>query len=159
MELGVRRDYAQDGYRALMPDGDAIEAVSLTCFRAEFSCLATVLQYSRIRLHRAETLEEADFLLTATGATVLLSDVLFLDGAWHEALRMAADTRPLTGCVVVTERADWPLAVDVYPFGGCGVLGKPVDPIEAIRLIRTVDQAARDRRFLWRQYALLPVDR
>jgi DNA-binding NarL/FixJ family response regulator len=140
------------------PPGDTIEAVFLTCFRTECLFLSTVLQYSRIRVHRAETLEEADFLLTATGGTVLLSDLLFLDGAWHDALRMAAETHPLTGCLVVAERTDWHLLEELYMLGGCGALWKPVDATEAIHLIRTVDQAARDRRFVW-EHPVVAVER
>jgi DNA-binding NtrC family response regulator len=141
------------------PPGEVIEAVFLTCFRTEFSLLATVLQYSRIRAHRAETLEEADFLLTASGGTVLVSDLTFLDGTWRDALGMAADTHPLTGCLLLAERTDCPAAGELYKLGGCGALLKPVDCMEAIRLIRTVDQAARDRRYLWSQHSVTALHR
>jgi hypothetical protein len=141
------------------PAGDTIEAVWVTCFRSEFSALATVLQYSRIRLRRAETLEDADFMMTASGATVLLADPLFLDGGWPEALAMARESHPVAACLVVVEPDGWPRLAEVYTLGGCGILPKPVDPIEAIGVIRTADQAARDRRFFRRHCALLPVNR
>jgi len=52
-----------------------IECVFLTCLQSDFSFLSTVLYYSGIRMHRADTLEEADFLLTVTSSTVFLSDI------------------------------------------------------------------------------------
>jgi hypothetical protein len=137
---------------------EAIEAVFLTCFRNEYVFLATVLQYSRIRMHRAETLEEADFLLTVSGSTVLLTDALFLDGTWRDALRMAAEMHPFTGCLVVADAADWRSLGDLYALGGCGALEKPADPIVAIRLIRTVDEAARNRRFIWCHQSMAEVE-
>ena len=60
---------------------NGIDCVFLTCFASEFSFLALVLRYSQIRLHRAETLEEADFLLLAIGATAFLTDVTFQCGS------------------------------------------------------------------------------
>jgi hypothetical protein len=50
---------------------------------------------------------------------------------------------------VVAERTDAPALGELYNRGSCGALWKPVDCIEAIRMIRTVDQAARDRRYVW----------
>jgi hypothetical protein len=133
-----------------MPEltSSGIDVVFLTCFRAELSSLALIVQYSSIRLHRAETLEEADFLMLATGATVLVSDLLFLDGTWRDALRMAAEVHPLVGSMVTADPEDWPQVADLYRCGGCSILWKPVDCLSAIDQIRTVDQAARDRRFV-----------
>ncbi len=122
-----------------------IECVALTCFTSEFSTWATILGYSRIRLHRAETLEEADFCLTATGATVLLTDVTFLDGTWRDALCMAADKHPLAAALVVADAVDGSVLADAYTRGACGVLWKPIDFITTIDWIRSVNQAARDR--------------
>jgi DNA-binding NtrC family response regulator len=122
-----------------------IECVALTCFTSEFSTWATILGYSGIRLHRAETLEEADFCLTATGATVLLTDVTFLDGTWRDALRMAAGTHPLVAALVVADAVDEAALADAYTRGACAVLWKPIDFIAAIEWIRTVNQAACDR--------------
>jgi DNA-binding NtrC family response regulator len=122
-----------------------IDCVYLTCFRSEFSVLAIILHYSSIRMHRAETLDEADFLLTVTGGTVLLSDVTFLDGSWHYALHMARQMHPLVASLVVADPVDWPSLTDVYDLGACGALWKPVDSTRAIHLIRTLHDAVRDR--------------
>jgi DNA-binding NtrC family response regulator len=124
---------------------ERIECVFLTCFAAEFSTLATVLQFSGIRAHRAETLEEADFYLTVTGATVLMTDVLFLDGNWRDALGMVAATHPLAAALVAADEVDWPFLSDAYRLGACGVLWKPINYAGAIESIRRLNQAARDR--------------
>jgi DNA-binding NtrC family response regulator len=126
---------------------ERIECVFLTCFRSDYSFLASVLQYSGIRMHRAETLEEADFLLTVTAGTAFLSDVTFPDGTWRDALAMVAEVHPLIPALVVADPVDRQFLTDAYPRGACGVLWKPIDFTEAIRLIRTVDEAAHDRAF------------
>ena len=133
-----------------VPSAHRIQCVYLTCFQPEFSILAITLQYSAIRLHRAETLEEADFLLTVTGSTVLLSDVTFLDGSWQDALLMAQEVHPLVASLVVAEPFDWPFLESAYARGACGTLDKPVDFIRAIQLIRTLHEAVRDRVSLLR---------
>jgi DNA-binding NtrC family response regulator len=136
---------------------ERIECVFLTCFRSDYSFLATVLQYSAIRMHRAETLDEADFLLTVTGATAFLSDVTFPDGTWRDALAMVAEVHPLTPALVVAEPVDSQFLPDVYRRGACGVLWKPIDFIQALGMIRTADQAARDRAFFRGEAGRLPA--
>jgi DNA-binding NtrC family response regulator len=126
----------------------AIDCVFLTCFRSEFSLLATVLQYSGIRMHRAETLEEADFFLTVTSATAFLSDVNFLDGTWRDALDMAAEMHPLAAALIVADPVDGRFLEDASARGACGLLWKPLGFMEAIEWIRALDQAARDRAIL-----------
>lgn len=127
-----------------------IDCVYLTCFRSDFSFLATVLYYSRIRLHRAETLEEADFLLTVTLSTVLLSEMTFLDGSWREALRMTCEVHPHVATLVVAEDVDRPYLPDsdAYASGACGILWKPLFNDRTVNLIRAVDEAAHNRMAL-----------
>jgi DNA-binding NarL/FixJ family response regulator len=125
-----------------------IDCVVLTCFATEFSFLALVLQYSYIRLHRAETVDQADFLLLATGATSFLTDVTFLDGTWCDALRICAENHPLVASVIVADPVDHPYLGDAYARGACGVLWKPVDLVAATEMIRALHQAAVDRKVL-----------
>lgn len=127
---------------------DRIQCVFLTCFRSDYSFLASVLQYSGIRMHRAETLDEADFLLTVTGGTVFLSDVTFPDGTWRHALAMIAEVHPLVPALVVADPVDERFLRDADRHGACGVLWKPFDFTEVTRMIRTADQAAHDRALL-----------
>lgn len=128
-----------------VPGENRIDCVYLTCFRSEFSVLAITVQYSGIRLHRAETLEEADFLLTVTGGTVLLTDVAFLDGSWRDALIMAREVHPLAASSIVADSADWPFLEDAYERGACAAIPKPIELTGAIHLIRTLHEAARNR--------------
>jgi DNA-binding NtrC family response regulator len=124
---------------------DRIECVYLTCFRSEFSLLATVLQYSRIRMMRADSLDEADFMLTVTGAGTFLCDVTFADGTWRDALYMAAQTHHHTASLIVADPVDEPFLADAFTRGACAVLWKPFDFMQTIDRIRTLDQAAQDR--------------
>jgi DNA-binding NtrC family response regulator len=138
------------GFLPEAPAANRVECVYLTCFRSEFSTLALVLKYSGVQLHRADTLEEADFLLTASGGTVLLSDVAFLDGSWRDALLMVQTVHPLVAAMIVADAADWPSLADAYERGACGAQVKPVSFSGSIQMIRTLHQAALDRRSVFR---------
>jgi DNA-binding NtrC family response regulator len=135
-----------------------IDCVLLTCFASEFSFLSIILQYSHIRLHRAETVEQADFLLLVTDATAFLTDVTYLDGTWREALRMCSENHRRVPSVIVADPADQPFLGDAYVRGACGVLWKPVEVLAAIDMIRTVHQAARDRKALLAELRQYPLD-
>ena len=132
------------------PGDNRIECVFLTCFRSDFSFLATVLYYSRIRMHRAETLDEADFLLTVTSSTVLLSDMTFLDGSWREALHMVSEVHPHVAALVVADAVERPFLLDsdVYALGACGILWKPLWMDRVIDLIQTASESAESRAAL-----------
>lgn len=127
---------------------DRIGCVFLTCIRRDFSFLATILQYDGIRMHQAQTLDEADFLLTVTAGTVLLSDVRFLDGSWRDALLMASAVHPHVASMVVLEEGEHLSLSEAYSVGACAVLRKPIVFDQAIERIRVLDEAARDRAAL-----------
>jgi DNA-binding NtrC family response regulator len=78
---------------------------------------AVLLGYSGIRMHCADTIEKADFLLTVTGAKVLLSDSVFLDGTWYEAAEMLADVHSSATFVVVLDEAEKTLWADALQRG------------------------------------------
>ena len=62
-----------------------IDCVLLSSFRSEFTFLQNVFRPT-FRMHHAESTEQADFLLTATESTVLLSDAVFAGGSWRDAI-------------------------------------------------------------------------
>ena len=126
-------------------DRPGIHCVFLTCFLDEWRAIATLLQYGRIRSHRAETTDQADFLLTVTGSTVLLSDILFLDGSWADALRMCADLHPGIAPLVVAEPEDRAFASEALVHGAFGILWKPLSILRVQRLIQVADEAAHER--------------
>lgn len=127
----------------------AIDCVFLTCFDSDFYFLANVLLGST-RMHRAETLEQADFLLTVTEGTVLLTDVSFLDGFWHEAADMLAQFHPMVAFLVLADKMDRQFVSEAPSRGACGVLWKPLEWGRACRSIRTAHEASRDR-MIWQQ--------
>ena len=122
--------------------------VFITCFSHDFKFFQRMLSYSEIRLHRAETVDEADFLLTVTGSKVLISDSVFLDGSWVDALEMLSCVHPRSSFVVAADSVDVGFVGDAVDRGACAVLWKPLDWAQLMRLIRTVHEAALERRNL-----------
>jgi DNA-binding NtrC family response regulator len=125
-----------------------IHCILLTSFDAEFKFLANIFGLIGIRVHHAETLEQADFLLTVTGSTVLLSDVVFQEGSWQDALGVLTSFHPFVTMLVIADPVDTPFLQELFVRGACGVLWKPVEVSEARRLIHAVHEASRERRFL-----------
>jgi len=126
----------------------AIDCVVLTCFEGDFRLWATLFRFGGIRMIRAETLEEADFLLTVTGATVMLVDIVFLDGTWKDALSMAARSHPHVPAVVVAEKIDEPFVADAVSCGALCVFWKPIHLDRLTRMIRLAHEISEERA-LW----------
>jgi len=127
-----------------------IHCVVLSSFRSEFTFLQNVFRLTGLRMHHAESLDQADFLLTVTDSTVLLSDLVFEGGSWQAALGMLSDNHPLVPLLVIAEAVDWPYLKDLFERGACGVVWKPFDFDATRKLIHTVHEASRERR-LWLQ--------
>jgi DNA-binding NtrC family response regulator len=128
-----------------------IDCVVLTSFDSQFSFLRNVFRPSGIRMHHAESLEKADFLLTVTESTVLLADVTFVDGSWESALGLLRENYPLVTMLVIADRVDLPFLKDLFTRGACGVLWKPFDFEAARKRIRAVHEASKERRALAKQ--------
>jgi AmiR/NasT family two-component response regulator len=99
-------------------------------------------------MHHAESVDQADFLLTVTESTVLLSDVIFVDGFWRRALSVLGDSHPLVTMLVIADPVDRPFLRDLFNRGACGIVWKPFQFEEVRRLIRVVHEASRERRAL-----------
>ena len=125
--------------------GGRLHCVFITCFCHDIEFFQRLLLYSEIRLHRAETLDEADFLLTVTGSKVLISDTVFLDGSWVDALERLSLVHPRSSFVVAAEPVDLEFVGDAVDRGACAVLWKPLDLAQLMRVIRTVHEAALER--------------
>ena len=66
--------------------GDSsIHCVVLSSFRSDFSYLQNVFRLAGMRMKHAESLDQADFLLTVTESTALLADFCFEGGNWRDA--------------------------------------------------------------------------
>lgn len=125
--------------------GGAINCVYLTSFGAESTSLTTICRYSGIRLIRATDLGDADFLLTVTGATVFLCDVIFADGDWRDALAMAAARHASAAALIVADPVDRPFLAGAHTLWSCGIVWRPFDFIKAIDAVQIANQASRDR--------------
>jgi DNA-binding NtrC family response regulator len=123
-----------------------INCVLLSSFRSEFTFLRNVFRLAGLRIHHAESLDQADFLLTVTGSTVLLSDMVFENGSWQSALRLLKDHHPMVPMLVVAEPVDGPYLQDVFDEGAFGIVWKPFEFEDVRRQVRTVHEAALERR-------------
>jgi DNA-binding NtrC family response regulator len=125
-----------------------IDCVLLSSFASECSFLQNVFRPSGIRIHHAESLDQADFLLTVTGSTVLLSDVIFEGGYWQTALGLLRRSHPLVTMLVIADPVDRPFVEDVFAQGACGVIWKPFQFAPVTRQIRAGHEASKERRAL-----------
>jgi DNA-binding NtrC family response regulator len=138
-----------------------IDCVLLTCFESDFIFWEPFFRPVGIRMRRAQTLEEADFLLTVTDGTVLLMDVVFLDGSWDDALTMLARFHPLVASLVIADKVDGTFVSDALNHGAFGVLWKPIELDKLRRSIRSASEASEERS-LWRRDRsgiVVPLDR
>jgi DNA-binding NtrC family response regulator len=125
-----------------------VHCVFISCFPHDIEFFRRMLAYSEIRLHRAETLDEADFLLTVTASRVLISDTVFLDGSWADALEMLSRFHARSSFLVAADPIDAGFVRDAVNRGACAVLWKPLDWAHLTRWIRTVHEAALERSAL-----------
>jgi DNA-binding NtrC family response regulator len=109
-----------------------VDCVVLSCFEHEGEFFASLLGQARIHLHRASTLEMADFLLMATQATVLISDPAFLDGSWRDVLAMTARFHPSVATLICADPVDRERIAAAGDAGVLDVLWRPVE-IDTLR--------------------------
>ena len=123
----------------------AIESVFLTSFEGAYTYFANILRYSEIHMHHARSIEEADFLLTVTGSTVLLTDIIFTEGTWADVLAMALEIHPLVAALVVADDVDRDFVSEALNHGACGILWKRLGLDQTGRMIRAAHEAACER--------------
>ena len=133
-----------------------IDCVVLTSFDGEFTFLRNVFRPAGIRMHHAQTLEDANFLLAVTGSTVLATDVTFADGSWEYAVRLLTFSYPLVAMLVIADPVDRPFLSNLYPHGACGVIWKPFDFDQVRRRIRAAHEASRDRQAIIKERESAP---
>jgi DNA-binding NtrC family response regulator len=128
--------------------GSRADIVLLTAFDDEFTFLKNVLGFAGLRVHRARSIEQADFLLLVTEAKVLLSDVAMVDCSWRCAMRLVRERYPLVSPIVIADPIDYPFLHDAFALGACGVLWKPIELSLASRMIWVAREASVERRLL-----------
>ncbi|MCU1232395.1 MAG: hypothetical protein JWP63_362 [Candidatus Solibacter sp.] len=100
---------------------------------------------SQIRVHGAQTLEMADFLLLATGGTVLLMDTQFADGEWRDALAMTRRVHPQVAPLICADLEDRGLLESAGDLGALDILWRPLE-VERLRAgIRAAHEVAIER--------------
>jgi hypothetical protein len=120
-----------------------VQCVFLTCREYEFQVMAGLLLSAGIRMYRAETLEVADFLLTVTEATALLTDTLFLDGTWEDAASMVANVHPSAALVIMTARSDRQFWAAAHSRGAYELVARPYWLAEVRRAIHGADASSK----------------
>ena len=125
-----------------------VECVFLSCFDHNALFLASILGRGGIRLHRASTLETADFLLLVTGGTVLVMDTTFLDGSWADALAMIGQAHPLVTKLISADTLDREFITGAQERGAFDVLWRPIELDRMRSSIWNAHEATIERR-LW----------
>jgi DNA-binding NarL/FixJ family response regulator len=140
--------------RGRRPGTSSVECVVFTPSYSEFSFLKNICGCVGIRMHHASTVEQTDFLLIATEASVVVFDAALPDCTWRCAVRLIADHHPLVAMLVIADTVERPLLQDAFSLGVCGVIWKPIQLDTVSNLIRTAHQAWEDRRWLWEELAM-----
>ena len=124
----------------------SIQCVFLTCFESDYRVANTLLGYGRVQIHRAQTLDEADFILTVTGATVVLTDSLFLDGTWEDALEMCAHVHPTVSSLVIADPADRDFVAHATDRGASAIFWRPLPIAQLRKILVSAHEAALRRK-------------
>ena len=126
------------------PASEACVCVFLTCFPSDFEFLATLVRHADVRVRHAQSIAEADILLEATGARVLLCDTVFPDGNWLDCADMLALSHRDVSLLVLAEEVDQPFVSGAVGRGACAVAWKPINP-QMRHLIVAAHEAAAQR--------------
>jgi DNA-binding NtrC family response regulator len=140
------------------PLSTTIDCVFLSCFERDVRFYAGLLACSGIRVHLADTVEMADFLLVATGGTVLLADAVFLDGSWEDALAMMRNVHPLVASILCADPVDRQFVAAAVSHGAVELFWTPLE-LERLRAsIRRAHEVTSERQ-LWAAAEVRPASR
>ncbi len=126
-EVGAPRPEPANGF----------DCVFLSPSPRDFRTVSRLLEPARIRVHHAASLRQADALLTATGAPVLLGATACLDGSWIDANHMLTRLHPTVVQVVVADDADEKFRIDVLEHGVYDLILKPFFACELRRILES----------------------
>lgn len=147
--MGARQsfnDWGRASAAALESRTTGIDCIFLTCLDDDFDLFKGLLRVSGIRMHRANTVEEADFLLTVTEATVLITDTLFLDGTWNIAAGMISSFHPSVSLLITAEECDRD-SVAGRPAGAIhDLVARPMRLTQLRQAIQSAHRATEGRR-------------
>lgn len=143
---GMRESDSANGKRP------RIDAVFLTPSVEEFEKAWLVLKTASIRIHPAASVEQAQSLMIATDARVLLVQVDSLDGGWEAAAEMIGRLRPPRALVVAGPLIDEHFWISALEGGAFDVVLMPFEAEELRRVIENAHafaSAAPVRRRTW----------
>jgi DNA-binding NtrC family response regulator len=124
-----------------------IDCVFLTPSEQEAETVSRLLAPWLIRVHQAVTLDEARAMLPATGAGVLLTEVVFPGGDWEDAYEMLARYYPRLTLVVAATQADEHFWIDVLERGAYDLVSRPFSAEELRRILTNAHAHARQNVF------------
>ncbi len=111
-----------------------LDCVFLTSSEPQLQAVSRLLPRNGVRIHHAAILEQAEFLLGVTRATVLLTDAEFLDGTWEDAISMLK-SHPQVALVVTSAQADERLWIDALERGAYDLIVQPFAGEEVRRIL------------------------
>lgn len=120
-----------------------IKCVFLTSRESEFRAAAAILSSTRIFLHHAATLEQAEFQLARTRARVLLTELKFPDGSWEDAVDMLLYSYPQAALVLAAPDPDDTLWIHALERGAFDLVAKPFRAEELRRILENADAHSR----------------
>jgi DNA-binding NtrC family response regulator len=120
--------------KAAAPPGPGLDCVFLTSSEPQLESVARLLPRNGIRIHHAAMLEQAEFLLGVTRATVLLTDAEFLDGTWEDAIGLLK-SHPEVALVVTSPQADEGFWIDALERGAYDLIVQPFAGEEVRRIL------------------------
>ncbi len=122
-----------------------VDVVFLTSSGSEAESLSGLLAPASVRVHAASSLVEAEGLMAATQARVLVAETSFRDGTWQDALQAVARGAPDAVLVVCGADADDRLWAEAINCGAFDVLVKPFHGPEVCRILTSAFAYAERR--------------
>jgi DNA-binding NtrC family response regulator len=119
--------------------------VFLGCSGEDYRLASRLVDSANVRLHRADSLKQADLLLAGGDARVLLTETKFPGGTWRDALEMGAGRYRNVAVVVAATLAGEAFWLDVLEQGAYDLILKPFVAEELLRILANADACARAR--------------
>jgi AmiR/NasT family two-component response regulator len=113
----------------------AFAALGVSAHPNDLHRLREILTGMRSKLHEARSCHEASTLLCSFRMPIIVCDRLLPDGNWKDILSLTAPLLESPHVIVMSEAVEPSWASEVREMGGYGVLAKPLDETEVIRIL------------------------
>lgn len=122
---------------------DPIDCVFLTNSARNYGIVSRLLAKSRIRLSHATTIEQADFLLTATGSRVILTES---SEEWAKTFDMLNVLHPGASFVIAVEEVEREAWIEIAWQGICDVVMRPFSAVELRKVLESAHRLSMMKR-------------